>query len=566
MTAYLVFSMESAKLILKKKNSNKIFLYITDKLPIYSFLKFHKFKTILLDNLISTEFKNKVFKKNYFKINAMLKKIGKRQTIKIENSKYNTLYINYRGIAPRLYIGILLTVHALEIAIKEEKIKTLIYLNDNENIYLNNNFYLQLFKLFSINRKITFISHNLSGDQFKKIETFFQKAYFLIYSASQINLKKIKQILKKIFTNLIFKNKEFFFIEETLDLNYSNYNPFKTFFLKLTKKHYSLEFYDLILKENNLDYPANIFFKYISCNNLLLDIYSIKLIKWFKKKFFKPKLKLFWSSDPIIETRTFLTYFKKKAQVFGLQHGGKQLIMANTELINKDNQYPFCDNFYSYGASKYFTKKNLGIKNLVNVGCLKSNYQEDFLKNIKTNNNNLLYVPISLSSFFIPTLEITANEKYKDQLKLCKFLNSQKLFNAYIKNIINIKFKDFIINYKKLNNNPITYELKKFKCLNEYSGNIFKAIKKIKPKLIIFDSISTPLYEVLTSKCEIIILTDRYINLKSDAKVLLEKRVHIVNNVKKISSKLKEIYINNTVKVNNNEFYEKFYKLKKNIF
>lgn len=122
MIAYLVFSISNAKLItLKKKFNHKNYIYITDKIPIYNYLKLNKLDTILLESLISTKFKNKVFFKNYNEVNSKIKKIGSKLQTKIEKKYYNTIYINFRGIAPRLYTGIQLNLFALKKIITKKK-------------------------------------------------------------------------------------------------------------------------------------------------------------------------------------------------------------------------------------------------------------------------------------------------------------------------------------------------------------------------------------------------------------------------------------------------------------
>ena len=111
--------------------------------------------------------------------------------------------------------------------------------------------------------------------------------------------------------------------------------------------------------------------------------------------------------------------------------------------------------------------------------------------------------------------------------------------------------------------NPIFENLNQFKSIKSCRISIEGSINLKKPKVIIFDSFSTPVYEVLTSKCEIIILIDKYEILKPDVKKLLTKRVHLVYDINKLKNTLNKIYFNQNIKKFNNEFYKKFYKLKK---
>ena len=70
---------------------------------------------------------------------------------------------------------------------------------------------------------------------------------------------------------------------------------------------------------------------------------------------------------------------------------------------------------------------------------MKAKYDHKDLEFSSKNKNNILYVPISLSSLTYPTFEILANYKYADQLSACKYLNNQKFFKTICEN--NSKYK-----------------------------------------------------------------------------------------------------------------------------
>ena len=79
MLAYLVFSMQSVNFILKKKNFfQKESIFITDKIHLYNLLRQNKFKSICLEQEITTNTKNLFLNKYYETINQKLKIIGKK--------------------------------------------------------------------------------------------------------------------------------------------------------------------------------------------------------------------------------------------------------------------------------------------------------------------------------------------------------------------------------------------------------------------------------------------------------------------------------------------------------
>ena len=127
-------------------------------------------------------------------------------------------------------------------------------------------------------------------------------------------------------------------------------------------------------------------------------------------------------------------------------------------------------------------------------------------------------------------------------------------------------YKTIHLNYVHLESNPIYLELQNYKSIKVNHDNIIKAFQKIKPKIIIFDYISTPLYELVNSDSEIILFLDKYNYPKKDVLKSLNKRLFLVNNIKQMNTCLNLILKNKMSKKVNNEFYEKYYKEKIKVF
>ena len=96
--------------------------------------------------------------------------------------------------------------------------------------------------------------------------------------------------------------------------------------------------------------------------------------------------------------------------------------------------------------------------------------------------------------------------------------------------------------------------------------SLTNAINILKPKIIITDSLSTSIYDLLYTNSEIIIFLDKNNFPKKDAFSLLSKRVFFVNNHKEMKSVIIKLRNNHsTKKTINEDFIKKFHLLKKPI-
>ena len=114
--------------------------------------------------------------------------------------------------------------------------------------------------------------------------------------------------------------------------------------------------------------------------------------------------------------------------------------------------------------------------------------------------------------------------------------------------------------------NPIYFKLKQFKKIKECSSSIINEIKKKKPRIIFFDSFSTPVYQSLLSQSEIIVLKDKNTLFQKDALMLLKKRIHFISDIQKLNDTIRGILKNKNLKAGNNQFYETFYKQQGKLF
>lgn len=566
MRAYLVLGMPTLNFILKNNlNYEKKALFITDKIIIFNILKKKKFRVELLEKKIFTKKKNRIFKQNYISFSNKLKKLGEKNIITINKVPLNTIYFNFRGYAPRALIGIKIFFFTLDKITEKKKIKEIIYFNDLFNDVFEKQFYSVLIELYCKKRNLK-ITNLAISDKKSVIQNFLILFVNFNYLIKEIKYFSFILILKKILAKIFFFfDKKFIFVEPANDLNYSNYNYLETKFIKLKNSPIkTVKDFNFLKKFNKIE---DVFFDYIKKKNILLDLNSKNIINNFQKKNKNLKSKfIYWCMGPSIWLRTFFYYLLQKSNVYGLQHGGKQLLIKSGEGINNDYEYSFCHKFYCYGLNK--NNKNNKKNKIKVLGCLKTNHQELLISKLKEkpNNDTLFYVPIALSSFLNPTLEILAFEKYQDQKKLCDFLNRQVFFNVFAKIISNTYINKFSFNDNKSYLNPIVNDFIKYKNIKLCDSSLIVELLKKNPKVIIFDSLSTPLYESLNSKSEIILLQDSFTDIEKNAVKLISKRVFIVKNINQLKSIVNAIKNNKISKLNNNEFYKLFYRKKNNLF
>ena len=142
-------------------------------------------------------------------------------------------------------------------------------------------------------------------------------------------------------------------------------------------------------------------------------------------------------------------------------------------------------------------------------------------------------------------------------------MNNQKNHKPYIKVLPNSFHNKNKFNYTNLELNPIHLEISKFKNLNINQNTLLTAVKKLKPEIIICDFFSTSMYELSNSLSEIILLVDKTNKPKKDVLKSLKKRCYIISSPNEINSTIKKIN-SNKINKDNDDFYELFYKNKKN--
>jgi len=567
MKGYLVFSLDRAIFISQnvKQYSIKKIIFLTDRVIIYNLLKKNNLKVFLIQKFLKQKKFNKIFDNNYEVFNLSLKNLDKNSFAKI-NYYYNT----FRYLGSRDYVGIICMISALNIMVRKLKIKEISLFSGIKAAIFDENIYIKIFEYFCNVNKIKFTLDNSKFNKQLNILDNLIKIFFkLNFIIKNINLFKFKLFVKKYISKIeIFKNdNSILVIEPAFDLNFMDYKIrniyFKNFdLIKGQNIYYHNMFKDFKKIKNKEPYLEIIlnYLKYnVQFNKILINTKSKEILHFIKKNKIK---KIFWGATPNPYLANILDTIKSKdIEIYGTQHGGKYFIQHD-DICHKDSDYYFCDKFLAYGVSKIFNKKKFSKKNqILEVGSFKSNYLQNESKNFKDYNlkENLLYIPNSSSFLIKPFHGSMEFGHYKKQTQICKNLSKISFYKKYVKIISKSVVFERIIDQLSLEHNPINFDLKNYKNLFIKSDSILSVIKNLKPKIIVCDSLSTSIYELLCTHSEIILFLDQENLPKKDVIFSLSKRVHIVKNINEMKVIIGKIKNENISKAENNDFLKIFF-------
>ena len=253
-----------------------------------------------------------------------------------------------------------------------------------------------------------------------------------------------------------------------------------------------------------------------------------------------------------------------KLPVFGIQHGGPY-DQKNLEQIHDLTDYSVCDFFLKYGDdkssqkhwSKNFRKK---CKSIV-VGSIRESerIKTDFEINNKSEMIDVLFPINILHDTFLGIPNLPNNLMFFQQKKICDLLNASGLkvvIKPHLGSTLNKKYLE--IKY------PIIQYLKNLQHLKVDDTLLFEdSMRKYKPRLVIFEMPSTPLFECLSYNCDIIHLSQCVFSWKKWAKTLISKRIYLPEKLNEFENLFLKFQMGNLKKKRNAEFYRsQFYSSK----
>jgi hypothetical protein len=554
MKAVFIPNLKCAYYILKKKKFlNNKHILCTNNLEVYSYFKdINNINCYNINSFLSKNEFNNNFNKCYEKFLLTLKKIDKDKDFKeLFDLKFDfdwlfTLY-KYKSLVT--YAGLNFYKSSLKKFLKEKKIKTLIISqNFSEYELLKNEDFIILTKQITeeLNIKSYLQSYGKNKNyilDFSLLKIFkdFLK-YFIFLFNNQIN--KIKNKIFDINENigifeplyeikyLKFKNTSKFFIYHTFDekikkfffniLNIFNAkNNINNKLFNKIKKNYNHDYiFTIVLNRIFLHFEKNIYFYQYSC---------IKMLKYLESNKIK---KVYWGLPPVNPSLrlALISYLKKnKINVIGIQHGGYYGEMEIFDKIHMLTDYVNCDQFYSYDNYKYKSNKKIFSQKesckIIKRGSYKKNYfNKNYFK--KINEKKILYPITHWHSSFNGFPGVDNNYMYNLQKNILNILSNLKIDKI-------IKFSPIVYNKKDDGMYPGHILSQKYdNFIYEKDKSIVDSINFYKPDLIILDTISSPIHEVLNSNCQIICFYETIAGLKKTVKKKFSKRVNFVNTIK----------------------------------
>lgn len=224
-----------------------------------------------------------------------------------------------------------------------------------------------------------------------------------------------------------------------------------------------------------------------------------------------------WGNPPYEGIRALICDFlrSKGVKIIGSQHGA--VYGDSKENWHFDSDFTRCDLFFSYGFNnddlqRLYPEKLIKTK-IIPVGKISG------IKETANKRQIDILFPLtnSISIFDGGCLRTTPHELTLRQIYLLKYLESLKSKHIYVKPFVNS-------NYQNCSVLPVISSLKNVKLVNDLS--LLEFLTKFKPKIVLLDLPSTPLYEVLGLDAEIFLLDDAGHPFESQALERLKKRVH----------------------------------------
>ena len=176
---------------------------MTDRVIIFSLLKKHGFKVILLQEFLNQKKFNKIFIRDYEKFNIFLKKLDKSSV-----DKSNLFYNTFRYLGPRDYVGIICLTTTLKAVLKKYKFKEITLFLGFRGAIFSEHIYLRIFEYFFHSNKVIFSfeeSKTVSKTNFLNI--FFNTIYRIRFQLKSFNFYKLKIFLKLLTKVILFKKK-----------------------------------------------------------------------------------------------------------------------------------------------------------------------------------------------------------------------------------------------------------------------------------------------------------------------------------------------------------------------
>lgn len=542
-----------------KENYN---IFITSNLIVNS-----KFKDLpnfyfLHDYIKNSEVRNFYMKKikywhsMLYEIDLKLNKEIFKKKIEKNNNFFLASY-TFRYFAFQEFCSLINISKGIKKFLKKKKFKQIEFLGFENFQYFDLKFIRLFFKKNF--KEVIIFKNDKKKDIFNKVEKFnfgnkkslLNKKNFFIFSklVKKGIINKLKNFSNHPCSLYLSSNKELFFEENISYRKLKNLASKKSIKINcgvkniknFKFKNISKNFSDYIVKETIKNFNMN-----------------FSKIEDLKKKFLKFKIKDVRNDIEDTKIDSFIAIYTAKLlklDVIGYQHGSDYCGTSKRDTDHNYLSYQFCDKFKYWGHSKHFKKNKLNIYkkqiSFIKTGSLSGKYSDKFLNfSIDDLNSKILYVPSTVRTNYTTAKSVQDPIKqYSIQRRIIALLSKKNKQSNFVSlPTFNYEFS--------LDNFPINH-YSKVSEVNKLFGSFKNNLLKIKPKTLLFDNFSTPVYEALSTKCNIIVVMDQLNLPPKEVLNKLQKRVHIINNLKNLEENLINL-IKKKIK-KNNDFKNAFY-------
>lgn len=371
---------------------------------------------------------------------------------------------------------------------------------------------------------------------------------------SKINLVQIvitqpKKVLSRIFEYIIelkaylSKGKTILFMENLYDLRFIKSKSFRLIpysYNALQHKFAKKRVYSKIPSIENL-------FSTHNSDGTKVEYIQLKIINHFKIswKIYYTGLKnlgellrkntvdaAVWGNPPVFKFKAlFYAYLKSKnIPIVGMQHGASYVDQKYSNHFYSD--FMRCNYFISYGFTQtdydnIFNKYNPPELKIISCGSTKKTIENDSKKQIDV----LFPVTNTISLLDGGFCRVKPDILHFEQKQILNLLESKAMSSK-----LNVLIKPMMDT--NLWQTSIYLELKILThCKVTFKQSLVEVLNKVQPKCVIIEFMSTPLYEVLPLDIEIFLLIHQADNLTPQAKIMLEKRVHLCMSYEELEEK-----------------------------
>lgn len=267
--------------------------------------------------------------------------------------------------------------------------------------------------------------------------------------------------------------------------------------------------------------------------NLIIRSYPLCLAAWDIPLVTRPVLNL------IAEF-----FIVRKFPVFGRQHGANY-VCQDCGSIHFDSDFDRCTHFFSYGFGQQEfqrTYPNVQSKCIFIPTGWVTNLAKSRAKPVD------IVFPISNALSLFLLARLPGNELAERQLHILRAMELRRDLYCVVKPFVNFNENNF----------AHIETLKTLKNIKVEEVDWLSYLKTHRPRLIVFEIASTPLFEAIALDVDIFLMLDSVFPFSETALDMLKKRVHIFSSVEELSESIQSYGIKKLTCLRNEEFYRTY--------